>query len=365
MAEAGLEVVIDPAANLIGRRPGSEAGAPALMAGSHIDTVPAGGRFDGAAGVLAALAAAEALDAAGARLRHPLEIVDFLAEEPTDLGISCVGSRGLAGELDAGDLARPDPEGGGTLADLVAAAGGRPRELDRPLRPAGAIAAYLELHIEQGPVLERRGVPIGVVTAIVGIARLAVSVVGRAGHSGTVPMADRRDALAGAAEIVLGVERLGREGEGDLATVGKIAAAPNAANAVPGRVDLVVELRAASSARLDAMADRVAGLARDVGGRRGLEAEVERLSRSDPSPMDPAVREAVRRAAAGRGLATLDLPSGAGHDALYVAAVAPAGMIFVPCRGGISHHPDEWSDPGDIARGAEVLADTLLALDQG
>jgi N-carbamoyl-L-amino-acid hydrolase len=233
------------------------------------------------------------------------------------------------------------------------------------LRPAGAIAAYVELHIEQGPVLERERVPIGVVTGYPGIWRLAVRLVGRAAHSGTTPMDTRRDALAAAAEVVLAVEAAGRSaGPGVVATVGRLDVSPNAANAVPGRVELVAELRAPDEPTLARLADTVAARARAIAAARGVEAGVEPLSRGRPGRTDPTVVAAIERAAAARGLACRRLASGAGHDALHVGRVAPAGMIFVPCRDGISHHPDEWADPADVAAGALVLAGALLELDR-
>ncbi|HEY3229614.1 MAG TPA: Zn-dependent hydrolase, partial [Roseiflexaceae bacterium] len=232
MREAGLNAVVDAAGNLIGRRAG-EAVRPTLMIGSHTDTVPGAGRFDGMLGVLAGIAVARALDGHGAQSRHPLEIVDFLAEEPTPFGVSCIGSMGMAGALDHALLDRRD-EDGRTLAAALEAVGGRPDASATAARHAGEIAAYLELHIEQGRVLEQAGAPLGAVRGIVGIRRAALRLAGRPDHAGTTPMALRHDALAAAAETVLAVERIARTTGDAVATVGALRVSPNQENVVPG-----------------------------------------------------------------------------------------------------------------------------------
>ncbi len=362
-AEAGLAVRLDACANLIGRRAGAEPGLPVLMSGSHCDTVPAGGRFDGIAGVAAALAFARALRESGTALRHPFEVVDFLSEEPSDYGVSSVGSRAIAGRLSPEHLAMTDAAGE-TLAQAIARAGGDPAALDRPLRRPGEIAAYVELHIEQGRVLEAAGLPIGVVDRIVGIARHALVVTGRTDHAGSTPMDARLDALAGAARVIAAVEALARDltGKPDyvVATVGKIAAFPNAANAVPGRVEMVLDLRAGSDATLAAFPELLKSRC-DLGP---LGFEIAPISLAPATLCAKPVTEAIAAAADRLGLGHRALPSGAGHDAVNAALVAPAGMIFIPCRDGRSHVPEEWCSPEELHDGARVLAETLLDLDR-
>jgi N-carbamoyl-L-amino-acid hydrolase len=365
-AEAGLTVRLDTAANLIGRRDGAEPRLPPLMAGSHSDTVPGGGRFDGIAGVLTALEAAQAIKDAGHGLRHPLEIVDFLAEEPSEYGMSCVGSRLMAGRLGGDGLNLPRTDGE-TLAQGIRRMGGDPDRLAEAVRAPGSIAGYVELHIEQGPVLEERGLGVGVVTAIVGITRYAITVDGRADHAGATPMDMRCDALTAASHLVLKAEEearaLNRDDVYFVATIGRLTVTPNAANVVPGRVDLVVEFRSGANAAREAFIAGLRRFAEGVAAATGVKIAFERLSDAPPAICSDAVRGAIRDACAATGTGCLDMASGAGHDAMHVAAAGPMGMIFIPCRGGRSHCPEEWVEPKDLTAGAAVLLDTLLRLD--
>lgn len=363
---AGLEVHLDAAANLIGARAGTDPAAGTIMLGSHIDTVTGGGRFDGIAGVIAGLEVAQALAEAGITMRHRLSVVDFLAEEPSDYGTSCTGSRALAGNLSAEQLAFTNPAGE-TLADAIARMGGEPDKLTAPLLKRGEIAAYLELHIEQGPVLEAEGKTIGIVSGIAGIQRRRVVIGGRAGHAGTVPMNMRADALVGAAAFVRLVwDEAQKEAAQSqfVATVGRFDVQPNDANVVPGRVGLVLEARSMDDARTEAFLETVAAAGRDACGELGLTLKAEPQSFAAAVHCDVQLRQLLSGAAQARGFGQLELVSGAGHDAMQVAHVAPVGMIFVPCEGGISHHPAENARTGDIAAGTEVLLDTVLALDQ-
>lgn len=364
--QAGLDPRLDAGANLVGERPGRRPGLGALTLGSHTDTVPGGGRFDGIAGVVCALEVAQVLNESGVRLEHPLRVVDFLSEEPSDYGASCVGSRAMVGTLTPAMLAKANAEGE-PLADAIARMGGRPAELTRPLVAPGEVAAFLELHIEQGPVLESRGLPIGVVGGIVGIQRFQVVVTGAAGHAGTLPMDMRADALVGAARCSDLVWREAQAQAAELpfvATIGKFDVYPNGANVVPGRVELVLEARSLRDDVTAAFLERVIGM-----GRRECEAlrlafDAEPLSSAPAVVCDPAVREALVDACRARGHGFVEMNSGAGHDAMQVAAVAPVGMVFVPCRGGISHNPAEEAQESDLVAGAEVLLDAVLALDQ-
>ncbi|MGD9944567.1 MAG: Zn-dependent hydrolase [Burkholderiaceae bacterium] len=365
--KAGLEVSLDAAGNLIGRRAGRSTSAAAIVTGSHCDTVVGGGRFDGIIGVLAGIEVAQALQEAGVELEHAFEVVDFLSEEPSDYGISCVGSRGMAGLLDAGMLAAADP-GGETLAQGLSRVGGRPAALTDPLRAAGDIAAFVELHIEQGPVLEAADVPIGVVTHIVGIRRVAIEVLGRPDHAGTTPMDIRCDALVGAARIIDAAQRraaAAAAGPGYVvATVGRIAMTPNVPNAVPGHVEMVLEVRSDSPAVLDAFPEELLASVADGLHALRLQARMRPLSRSQPTACSPRVMDVVEREAAALGYAAMRLPSGAGHDAAYLAALAPVGMIFIPCLNGRSHCAEESIEPSQLLDGTRVLYQTVLALDR-
>lgn len=366
-AAAGLTVGLDAGGNLIGRREGSEPGRLPLISGSHCDTVPAGGRFDGIAGVLAALEFAHALADAGETLRHPLEVIDFLSEEPSDYGVSSVGSRAFAGKLTAAQLALVDPAGE-TLAAAIARAGGDPAALARPLRKPNSTAAYVELHIEQGRVLESAGVPIGVVSSIVGIRRLGIAVTGRTDHAGATPMDERRDALVGAAKVIGAARDLAARMTGDpdyvVATVGHLTVSPNAANAVPGAVEMILDLRSSSAQVLADFPESLeAACAAELAALRCTYAAAT-LSLAAPTDCAPLVRRAIAKAAHGLGLGVMPLPSGAGHDAVNAALTGPAGMIFIPCREGRSHCPEEWTSPEQLFAGAQVLAETLCELDR-
>lgn len=364
--KAGLEVHIDAGANLIGERIGRGSGLGALMLGSHSDTVVGGGRFDGIAGVVAALEVAQVLHENGVELQHPLRIVDFLSEEPSDYGASCIGSRAMVGTLTAAMLAGTNGEGE-TLASALTRMGGDPAGLGRPLTGSDDIAAFLELHIEQGPVLESEGKPIGIVSGIVGIQRLAVAVTGRAGHAGTTPMGMRTDALVGAARIVELVWEAANEQAAELpfvATIGKFDVFPNGANVVPGKVEFVLEARSMDDRVTAAFLERVTSAAGQVCESLALGFTAEVQSFAPAVHCDPGIRTLLTEACQVRGHEFEELMSGAGHDAMQVAAVAPVAMVFVPCDAGISHNPAENAHQADLLAGAEVLLETVLMLDQ-
>jgi beta-ureidopropionase / N-carbamoyl-L-amino-acid hydrolase len=366
-AAAGLAVRQDAGGNLIGTRPGCDPARKPLVTGSHCDTVVGGGRFDGIIGVLAGIEVAHTLREQGIELEHPFEVIDFLSEEPSDYGISCVGSRAFSGQLDASMLNARCADGE-TLREGLRRVGGDPDALSAPLRRPGDTAAFVELHIEQGPVLEARGLPIGVVTNIVGIRRVLITVKGQPDHAGTTPMDIRRDALVGAARIIDAAYRLASVQNGNphyvVATIGRIAVTPNVPNAVPGQVELMLEVRSDSDTVLDglpaAVMDAVAGDLRDLRLSAGLVA----VSRAKPTDCSPLVMDAVATAAQKLGYATMRLPSGAGHDAVYVAPTGPIGMIFIPCLNGRSHCPEEWIEPGQLLDGTRVLYQTILDLDR-
>lgn len=363
---AGLETAIDAAGNLVGRRPGTVPGLKPILLGSHSDTVPSGGRYDGMLGVLAALEVAQVVDSSGESLRHPLEVIDFLAEEPSEFGLSCIGSRALAGALAVADLGRTRPDGM-TLAQGIAYVGGDPAALAAVRRAADATAAYLELHIEQGRVLESEGLPIGIVTDIVGIRRERWQITGRADHSGATPMNLRQDALVGAAHVIAEASTAARATLGAarplVATVGHVVVEPNAANAVPGRVTLTLEIRSGDEAAVRRFGPDLEQATRGRLAELGLDLVRTAVSHTMPTRCAEPLRAAIRTAAAGLGLASRDLPSGAGHDAVFVAATGPVAMIFTPCRDGRSHAPEESITPSQAAAGADVLLATTRRLD--
>ncbi|RAI37577.1 Zn-dependent hydrolase [Rhodoplanes roseus] len=365
-AEAGLAVRLDPAANLFGRLAGTDPTLPTILLGSHTDSVPSGGRFDGPAGVIAALEVVRTLQDDGRRLRHPVEVVDCLAEEPSDYGLSCVGSRAMAGLLTSEMLDYKGP-GGERLGDAIDRVGGDTTRLAEAKR--SDVAAFLELHIEQGVVLERSRTDIGIVTGIVGIVRLEIVFEGEAAHAGTMPMAMRRDAGVAAARLVTFVSERARAladaGRGYVvATTGVVELAPNAINVVPQSARIVVDARAENGAVLDAfVAEIEAASLRIADETNTVRERCAVLSRATPAACDPALRALLAEGAAARGLTSLSLPSGAGHDAAFLSRIAPAAMVFVPCREGRSHAPDEWAEPGAIAAGTVAMLEAVLRFD--
>jgi len=365
---AGMQVHLDEGGNLVGRLPAAAGAAPRapIVTGSHCDTVMMGGRFDGIIGVLAGIEVAHTLHEHGIALQHPFEVIDFLSEEPSDYGISCIGSRAISGKLDAGMLAAKNPEGE-TLAAGMRRIGARPEALGKPLRGKDSTAAFVELHIEQGPVLEQKALPIGVVTNIVGIRRVSFSVHGQADHAGTTPMDIRHDALVGAARIIDAAHRKASALAGQphyvVATVGRLSLTPNASNAVPGMVEMMMEVRSDAQSVLDTFPDEL--FAEVHAGLAGLRvrAVMQDVSRSQPTDCQELVMQGIEQACAQLGYAQMRMPSGAGHDAVYMAPTGPIGMVFIPCLDGRSHAPEEWIEPSQLLDGTRVLYETVRVLD--
>jgi ureidoglycolate amidohydrolase len=363
MEDAGLLTRLDAVGNLFGRWAGTDPDAAAVLTGSHIDTTLNAGRYDGVLGVLGAIEAVRALRADGFAPRRPIELVAWAGEEPR-FGTGCVGSRAAAGVLERADLdALCDRRGVSMAAALIDAGFDPDRLADAVIDPAG-VHALVELHIEQGIVLEQAGEPVGVVTAIAAPHDLRLTFRGAATHAGATPMALRRDALAGAAEAIVAVERIARESPSGstVGTVGVIRARPGAINVVPGEVELDVDVRDTDlGAREQVVADAVAA-AGAIAERRGLELERAEIVADVPVACDPGVIEAAAGAAEALGLPYRRMTSGAYHDAMIMGARVPIGMIFVPSRGGVSHHPDEFTAPEELERGVQVLAGTLARL---
>jgi N-carbamoyl-L-amino-acid hydrolase len=361
MEAAGLEVRIDTAGNLIGRLEGTDRTLRAIVVGSHTDSVPHGGDYDGDVGVMGGIELAQQLSEGHIRLRHPLEIVDFTDEEGGQ-----VGSKAMAGALPAATLDLVNSSGH-SVRDGLGSLGGSPDEVAKARRSPGDLTAYLELHIEQGGTLERTNTNIGVVEGIVGIHWWEATITGVANHAGTTPMDQRHDALVAASELVLAVNAAATELPGrQVATVGRIVAEPGAPNVIPGRVVLSVEVRDLDASRIDAVFTKIRSRASEIARRSGSSIEFRDLdATAAPALTDPRLQRIIASEAQGLGLTTMNMPSGAGHDAQDIARIAPIGMIFVPSRSGISHSAQEYTAPADIANGVNVLIRSVLAIDKG
>ena len=361
--EAGLEVRVDELGNLVGRRKGKKE-KPSILIGSHIDTVRGGGRFDGVSGVIGGLEVARLFREAGFTNDHPLEVVVFLAEEPSPFGLSTIGSRAMAGKLTGEHLTSLKDRDGRDLGTAIREMGGRPEALQEAKRSSDDILAYLELHIEQGPDLFQNKIPLGIVKGIVGISRAKIEVTGMNNHAGTAPMSARKDSLAAASEVVLAVEKICRGEEGLVGTVGKIDAFPNVLNVIPGKVVLGMDLRSLNAEGID-QAFRLLRMDLDrMSERRGVQVRMERQVVSIPVTFEAGIIERIRRVCHRLRIPFQEMISGAGHDAMHIAQIARAGMIFVPSQGGRSHCPEEWTEFEHISQATSVLASTIVEIDQ-
>jgi allantoate deiminase len=360
MGEAGMRARVDAMANVTGRVEGRTGGLPALMLGSHLDTVRDAGRYDGMLGVVTAIECAHHIDAGV--LPFALEVVGFSDEEGVRFGSTLLGSRAMAGTLDLKVLEATDREGE-SMANALQKFGLDPGRVGSAARRREELLAYVELHIEQGPVLERAGLAVGCVTSINGATRLQLQMRGMAGHAGTVPMGARRDALAAAAEVILAVEQRCSQEPYLVGTVGRIDASPGAVNVIPGECRFTIDVRAPEDSRRDqAVADIRAAVA-DIAVRRGIHVSIAVMHDSPASPCAPWLMQQIDAAIAAQGIAPQRLPSGAGHDAMAMAAIADTGMIFVRCAGGISHHPQESITLEDAQVGFETLYRLVRNLD--
>ena len=363
IAEVGLSVREDALGNLFARWEGLEPSLPAVATGSHIDAIPFSGRFDGTVGVLGGLEALRTLKTSGFQPRRSLELILFTAEEPTRFGVGCFGSRALAGVLGPDALAELKGDDGLSVLRAAQQAGftGNPEALKLD---AGHYHAFIELHIEQGPRLGAAGVPIGVVSSVAAPATLHVTLTGAGGHAGGVLMLERRDALLAGCEIALGVEAAakGTGADDSVATVGVFDVHPSAVNSIPSRVFLTADVRDTDLERRDGMVTQIQQNVKTTSQQRGVEAEVKLINADPPATCAPDIIGAAHAAAEAEGLVSQTLVSRAYHDTLFMARICPVGMIFVPSKDGLSHRPDEYSSPREVAQGVQVLARTLAAL---
>jgi ureidoglycolate amidohydrolase len=361
--EAGLEVRQDAVGNTFARWKGSDATAPAVGTGSHIDAIPNAGKYDGVVGVLGGLEAIRALQRSGFHPKRSIELLIFTSEEPTRFGVGCLGSRLLSGVLSAESAERLRDANEESLEEIRSKAGfgGELREVRLA---AGHYHGFVELHIEQGPLLEREKIPLGIVERIAAPASARILLEGSGGHAGGVLMPDRRDALCAAAELVLEVEKVARStGAIDtVATVGICDVFPGAVNSIPSRVRLSLDVRDTDLARRDGVMSEITSTAEGISRKRQIAIQIEVLNSDAPADCAPEIVKALADSCRGHHLKFLPMVSRAYHDSLFISRIAPTGMLFIPCRNGYSHRPDEYASPEDIACGTLILAETLAKL---
>ncbi|HSZ62327.1 MAG TPA: M20 family metallo-hydrolase [Terriglobales bacterium] len=363
--EAALALREDAIGNTFARWEGSDPKLSAVGTGSHIDAIPNAGKYDGVVGVLGGLEAIRILQRSGFRPRHSIELLMFTSEEPTRFGIGCIGSRLLSATLSA-EAARKLKDSDGNSLDDVREKAGFTAKLEAVRLPPNYYRAFVELHIEQGPLLERQKIPLGVVTSIAAPASLRITIEGSGGHAGGVLMPDRRDALCAAAELILAIENSARaSGAVDtVATVGICEVFPGAVNSIPSRVRLSVDIRDTDLKRRDEVMQKIETAAQAIAAKRQVSLSTELLNADAPAQCAPAVIDALSQSCRKHNLNFLPMVSRAYHDSLFMSRVAPTAMLFIPCRNGYSHRPDEYASPEDIVRGTLVLAETLAALSQ-
>ncbi len=361
--KAGLGVRQDAIGNIFARWTGSEPNAPAVGTGSHIDAISNAGKYDGVVGVLGGLEAIRSLERSGLRPKHSIELLVFTSEEPTRFGIGCLGSRLLSGTLSA-EAAKKLVDKEGASLEQVRRNAGYSAPLEEVKLPRGYFKAFLELHIEQGPLLEQQKIPLGIVTQIAAPASLRISVEGAGGHAGAVLMPDRRDALCAAAELILAVENSARaSGALDtVATVGICEVFPGAVNSIPSRVHLTLDIRDTNLERRDAVMRAIEAARQSIRTKRQVSFQEQLVNADAPAQCAPAIVEALSESCKKHELPNIPMVSRAYHDSLFMSRIAPVAMLFIPCRNGYSHRPDEYASPEDIERGVLVLAETLAAL---
>jgi ureidoglycolate amidohydrolase len=361
--EAGLDVRQDSIGNIFARWTGSEPSAPAVGTGSHIDAIPNAGKYDGVVGVLGGLEAIRSLRRGGFSPKHSIDLLVFTSEEPTRFGVGCLGSRLLSGSISP-DAARKLMDKEGASIEEVRRKAGFQGDLEEVRLPDGYYKAFVELHIEQGPLLERKQVPLGIVTKIAAPASLRISIEGAGGHAGAVLMPDRRDALCAAAELILAIENEARNSgaKDTVATVGICDVFPGAVNSIPSLVRLSVDIRDTNLERRDAVMRAIEAACLAIASKRQVSIHKELLNADAPAECAPAIMEALSQSCTKHQLAFIPMVSRAYHDSLFMSRIAPVAMLFIPCRNGYSHRPDEYASPEDIERGVVVLAETLALL---
>ncbi|MDB6026266.1 MAG: allantoate amidohydrolase [Verrucomicrobiales bacterium] len=361
MRDAGMTTRADAIGNLIGRYEGTSPNAKTLILGSHLDTVRNAGKFDGPLGVILALACVEELQRTKCRLPFAIEAVGFCDEEGVRYQSTYLGSRVLAGCFEATDLLRKDASGV-TMADAIKAFGGAPQKIPSAKLNPKKVLAYVEVHIEQGPVLEEKNLAVGVVTTIAGQSRIKLTFTGKAGHAGTTPMSLRQDALCAAAEFILAVERYGKEMAGLVATVGQIQNTPNASNVIPGEVSISLDVRHQRDAVRRAAVKQFQAVRNDIEKERRVKIASQVIQETDSVPCSLAISNLLQSSALKKQRSAPQLSSGAGHDAAVMAQITPVGMLFVRCKGGVSHHPDESVQTSDVQVALEVMNDFIDSL---
>ncbi|MHB8499380.1 MAG: M20 family metallo-hydrolase [Candidatus Acidiferrales bacterium] len=361
--KAGLAVRQDAIGNIFARWNGSEPSAAAVGTGSHIDAIPNAGRYDGVVGVLGGLEAIRSLQRSGFRPKHSIELLLFTSEEPTRFGIGCLGSRLLSGTL-LSEAARKLVDKDGASLEEVRRNAGLAGQLEEVKLPRNYYKAFLELHIEQGPLLEQQKIPLGIVTSIAAPASFRISIEGAGGHAGGMLMPDRRDALCAAAELILAIENAAKtSGAIDtVATVGICDVFPGAVNSIPSRVSLTLDIRDTSLERRDAVMRGIEGVHQSIASKRQVAIREELVNADAPAQCAPAIVEALSQSCSKHQLAFISMVSRAYHDSLFMSRIAPVAMLFIPCRNGYSHRPDEYASPEDIERGVLVLAETIATL---
>jgi allantoate deiminase len=360
MKAAGLEIRIDAVGNIFGRREGAVPGRRPVLIGSHIDTVKNGGAFDGMAGLAVGLEIARVLQEMNAQTTHPVEIISIVEEEGGRFSSGLLGSRTMAGRVSRKDLDNFSDEDGVTIAEAMKDFGLDPERLQEAVLSPQEIEAYIELHIEQGPVLENEGLDLGIVDSIVGITAYEVEINGRPDHAGTTPMNMRYDALAAASRIIQGIRGFaGEKNDGTVATVGKLELSPGAVNIVPGRVVFTFESRSKNFSSVEDVVKKINVLLQHVCEGDGLSYSMKKLVELEPTPMNGEIVSRLEQSAKELGIPHRKMHSGAGHDAMFMAGITKAGLIFVPSKNGRSHCPEEWSEYEKIARGAELILDAL------
>lgn len=364
MRENGLKVREDAVGNIFGTIEGTDPEAAPIWTGSHIDTVLNAGMFDGTAGVISGMEALRIIKGSGIEHKRNIEVIVYTSEEPTRFGLGCLGSRTMAGELTASDMEKIKDKDGLSLLEVLRDLGHDPDGIRDVKREKGDVHAAVELHIEQGAVLDTKKIDIGIVTTISAPTDIRVSVFGTQEHAGATPMNMRKDAMSAAAEIILGLESLARNAKdhSTVATVGRVTVLPGSTNVIPGQVDFTIDIRSADMEDKTVLVERLEAIVRCVEETRAVKVKMEIVSCDTPADADPNIIKVIRDVCGERNQEYDLMVSGAYHDSMFVSKFAPFGMIFVPSKNGISHHIDEWTDFEDIAKGTDILAETLLRL---